>query len=95
MRPLMANSDLNRIINSDEIQSIVNAPKTNNTRAPLKKNPLKNFGAMMKLNPYAQTATRMQLLSEMNRKVRDTPHLLPYMSSANHEVPRTIHQYNL
>lgn len=68
MRPLMANSDLNRIINSDEIQSIVNAPKTNNTRAPLKKNPLKNFGAMMKLNPYAQTATRMQLLSEMNRK---------------------------
>jgi large subunit ribosomal protein L4e len=72
MRPLMANSDLNRIINSDEIQSIVNAPKTSCARAPLKKNPLKNLGAMLKLNPYAQTATRMQLLAEANRKAGKT-----------------------
>jgi len=69
-RCIMANSDLNRIINSDEVQSIVNAPKTHNIRKVLKKNPLKNLGAMLKLNPYAKTATRIQLMSEQNRKVK-------------------------
>lgn len=89
-RALMANPDLNRVINSDEIQarprggevswcrqsavvgcnesvaharppclcpppqSIVNAPKDHHARAPLKKNPLRNLGAMLKLNPYAK-----------------------------------------
>jgi len=55
-RHMMSNSDLNRIINSDEIQSIVRAPKDGGKRAPLKKNPLKNIGAMLKLNPYAKQA---------------------------------------
>jgi len=68
MRPIMANSDLNRLINSDEVQSIVRPIKDDHVRAPLKKNPLKNLGAMLKLNPYAKTATRMQLLSEAARK---------------------------
>ena len=67
-RNVMANSDLNRLINSDEVQSIVRALKDDHVRAPLKKNPLKNLGAMLKLNPYAKTATRMQLLSEERRK---------------------------
>lgn len=34
-------------------------------RAPLKKNPLKNLGALLKLNPYAKTARRMQLAAEV------------------------------
>jgi len=62
------NSDLNRIINSDEIQSIVLAPKDGRTIRPLKKNPLKNLGAMLKLNPYAQTARRMALMAEAKHK---------------------------
>lgn len=56
-RNIMTNSDLNRIINSDEIQSHkgLKAPNTTaNKRAPLKKNALKNLGAMLKLNPYAK-----------------------------------------
>jgi large subunit ribosomal protein L4e len=53
-RALMSNPDLNRVINSDEIQSIVKAPKNHHARAPLKKNPLTNLGAMLKLNPYAK-----------------------------------------
>jgi hypothetical protein len=53
-RSLMANADLNRVINSDEIQSLVNAPKDHHVRASLKKNPLRNLGAMLKLNPYAK-----------------------------------------
>jgi len=63
-KSIMANSDLSRVINSDEIQSVVRAPKEAGRSAPLKKNPLKNLGAMIKLNPYAKTMRRMQLLAE-------------------------------
>lgn len=66
-RSMMANADLNRVINSDEIQSIVKAPKDHHARAALKKNPLKNLGAMLKLNPYAKTQRRMQILSDTRR----------------------------
>merc|ERR1711868_18080 len=45
----MSNSDLTSIINSDEIRA-------------RKKNPLRNFGFMVKLNPYAIPARRAELL---------------------------------
>ena len=32
---------------------------------PLKKNPLKNLGALLKLNPYAKTARRQELLYQV------------------------------
>jgi large subunit ribosomal protein L4e len=67
-RACMANANLDRIINSDEIQSIVNAPKVSNTRRALKKNPLKNLGALVKLNPYAKTARRMELIAQVKAK---------------------------
>lgn len=63
-RAPMTNSDLTRLINSDEIQSIVRPPKVQKRGRPLKKNPLKNLGALLKLNPYAKTARRQQLLSQ-------------------------------
>lgn len=64
-RAPMTNSDLTRLINSDEIQSIVRPPKVQKRGRPLKKNPLKNLGALLKLNPYAKTARRQQLLSQV------------------------------
>jgi large subunit ribosomal protein L4e len=63
-RAPMTNSDLTRLINSDEIQSVVRPIKTTRKGRPLKKNPLKNLGALLKLNPYAQTARRHQLLQQ-------------------------------
>ncbi|KAF7806260.1 60S ribosomal protein L4 [Senna tora] len=66
-RSKMVNSDLARIINSDEIQSVVRPIKKEVKRAPLKKNPLKNLNVMLKLNPYAKTAKRMALLAEAQR----------------------------
>ncbi|KAI9117476.1 hypothetical protein K1719_011642 [Acacia pycnantha] len=66
-RSKMVNSDLARIINSDEIQSVVRPIKKEGKRAPLKKNPLKNLNAMLKLNPYQKTAKRMALLAEAQR----------------------------
>ncbi|KAM7263594.1 hypothetical protein ACFE04_001277 [Oxalis oulophora] len=66
-RSKMVNADLARIINSDEVQSVVKPIKKEVKRAPLKKNPLKNLNIMLKLNPYAKTARRMSLLAEAER----------------------------
>ncbi|XP_030925792.1 60S ribosomal protein L4 isoform X3 [Quercus robur] len=66
-RSKMLNADLARIINSDEVQSVVKPIKKEVKKAPLKKNPLKNLNAMLKLNPYAKTARRMSLLAEADR----------------------------
>ncbi|KAG1664555.1 hypothetical protein FOA52_009438 [Chlamydomonas sp. UWO 241] len=69
-RACMSNSDLTRLINSDEIQSVVRPAKTQTTKhAPLKKNPLKNLGAMLKLNPYAKAALRREVLVSEKRAV--------------------------
>ncbi|MQL05611.1 hypothetical protein EI015_26435, partial [Escherichia coli] len=66
-RSKMVNSDLARIINSDEVQSIVKPIKKEVKRGTIKKNPLKNLNVMLRLNPYAKTAKRMALLAEEQR----------------------------
>ncbi|OWM64579.1 60S ribosomal protein L4 [Punica granatum] len=66
-RSKMVNADLARIINSDEVQSVVRPIKKEVKRATLKKNPLKNLYTMLRLNPYAKTARRMSLLAEEQR----------------------------
>lgn len=61
----MANTDLARLINSDEIQSVVNEPKEAKRGKTLKKNPLKNLGSMLKLNPYSKTIRRLELANQV------------------------------
>jgi len=51
-RPKMANSDLARIINSDEIQSRLRHRKKVPKFTPRKRNALVNRNEMLKLNPY-------------------------------------------
>lgn len=51
-RTFMSNADLARIINSDEIQSIVKPAVTEPTLLPKKSNPLRNVKAKIALNPY-------------------------------------------
>jgi len=70
-RPMMTNADLARIINSDEIQSVVRPAIKQRKYLPRKKNPLKNLGVMLKLNPYAKVWKRSQVLlqeARLNRK---------------------------
>jgi len=50
-RAPMVNADIARIINSDEVQSVVDPAKEGNKRFTQKKNPLKNKEMMAKLNP--------------------------------------------
>jgi len=66
-RAPMMQSDLTRLINSDEIQSKVRAPVKTNRRLSQKKNPLLNLGAMVTLNPYALTLRRAELLAQERR----------------------------
>ena len=55
-RPVMTNADLVRLINSDEIQAVVNPKKEVRKNNIRKKNPLKNATFMDRLNPYAKVA---------------------------------------
>ncbi|KAG7385384.1 60S ribosomal protein L4 [Phytophthora pseudosyringae] len=66
-RHQMNNANLGRLINSDEIQSVVRAGKYEKHRRFQKKNPLKNLGAMVKLNPYTLVARRAELRAEALR----------------------------
>jgi len=66
-RNIMTNSDVTRLINSDEVQSKVRAPIKGIRRTIRKKNPLVNLGALVKLNPYALAARRSEVLAERKR----------------------------
>jgi len=63
-KPLLTNADLSRIINSDEVQSSLREKKTSTRLRPQKKNPLRNLGVMVRLNPYAMTLRRRELLAK-------------------------------
>jgi len=74
-RALLHNADLHRIINSSEIQSVLRPKEPRRRFHVHKKNPLKNLGALVKLNPYALTQRRRTLLAEAKGKTaRRTTH---------------------
>jgi len=54
-RSFLSNADLARIINSDEIQSIIKPAVTAAPVLPKKSNPLRNSAAKIALNPYHAT----------------------------------------
>jgi large subunit ribosomal protein L4e len=63
----MANADLARIINSDEIQSVLNPAKTDLKKYARKANPLRNIEALAKLDPYAAEAKRAEARAQAAR----------------------------
>jgi large subunit ribosomal protein L4e len=67
-RNVLTNSDVTRVINSDEIQTKLRPAVTQFRRARRKKNPLKNFGVKVKLNPYALALRRAELNSQSAAK---------------------------
>jgi large subunit ribosomal protein L4e len=70
--PMMANADLARIINSDEIQSVLRPAITTPVVLPLKKNPLKNNAVRIALNPYyAVVKEREQKKLNTDKKTKD------------------------
>jgi large subunit ribosomal protein L4e len=68
--PIVSNADIGRIANSHEVQSVLRPKVKRNRFFVLKKNPLKNLGFMVKLNPYAKVARRTAILTEQARLKR-------------------------
>lgn len=68
----MANADLARIINSDEIQSVLNVAKAAPKQYAPKANPLKNIDALEKLDPYAAEKRRAAQKASREYKKSDT-----------------------
>jgi large subunit ribosomal protein L4e len=66
----ISNPDITRIINSDEIQSVVRPAGQKTQKRPWtqKKNPLVNKGILFRLNPYAKTIRRHELLKQERLK---------------------------
>lgn len=63
----MASFDLARLLKSDEIQAVIREPNKEIHRRVLKKNPLKNFRVMVRLNPYAKHANKQAKYVEASR----------------------------
>ena len=74
---IMTNSDLSRLINSDEVQSKINAPKQGSAPAVQKLNPLVSKSAMAALNPASVAAKKRareeQLAGEKKKSKRSNP----------------------
>jgi len=59
-KPMMANADVARLINSDEIQSVIRPAKVQVAGVRQRKNPLRNKQVLFRLNPYASVAKRAE-----------------------------------
>ncbi|KAI3653714.1 hypothetical protein MP228_001661 [Amoeboaphelidium protococcarum] len=72
---LVSNPDIDRVINSDEIQSVLrpaNSVKSKRGHMGVvqKKNPLKNLQVMLRLNPYAKAVKRAEALKQEGKLKR-------------------------
>jgi len=65
-RSVMATSDLSRLINSDEVQSVVHAPRPGHPGKTQRRNPLRSAAAMAELNPAAASA-KVQIAGTKNK----------------------------
>merc|ERR1712121_184087 len=70
--PKMANTDLSKLLKSEEIRKVLKAPNRKVVKAKkTKANPLKNIRAMLKLNPYAAVTKRnAELTSVKNLRAK-------------------------
>ncbi|KAF9821537.1 hypothetical protein SFRURICE_014301 [Spodoptera frugiperda] len=66
-QPKMANTDLSRLLKSDEIRKVLRAPNKRVVRATRKLNPLTNSKAMLRLNPYSAVLRRKAILDQQRR----------------------------
>lgn len=67
-QPKMANTDLSRLLKSEEIRSVLRAPKKKQFHSVRRLNPLVNKRALIRLNPYAAVLKRRAILSAEARK---------------------------
>ena len=70
---VVSNADITRLINSTEVQSVLNEPKgyaTHKRGAVQKKNPLRNRQVLLRLNPYAAAFSKDKLGQKGEEKTK-------------------------
>jgi large subunit ribosomal protein L4e len=84
----ISSTDVTRLINSDEIQSVVRAAGQPTQKRPFtqKKNPLTNKAVLFRLNPYAKTLRRQELLKTQKKTVKKSSKV----KSAGEEFSKTL-----
>jgi len=92
-QPMMTNSDITRIINSDEVQITVRPAETTVTRKRKKKNPLKNLGVKVRLNPYALSLRRSELIAQ-ERSAASKEARLKKARAGRKAHPAAVHKQN-
>ncbi|XP_037790524.1 60S ribosomal protein L4-A-like [Penaeus monodon] len=55
----MTNTDLSRLLKSDEIKSVIRKPNKTIVRSKVKPNPLTNYQAMLELNPFHRVEKKL------------------------------------
>lgn len=65
--PKMGNTDLSRLLKSEEIQKVLKPAKKKVVRRVRRLNPLRNTKAMLRLNPYAAVLKRNAILTAQKR----------------------------
>jgi len=71
-QPTVTNSDLTKLMHSEEIQKSLRAKKQGSVHTGFKRNPLKNADEMARLNPFAIASKRAALALEVkNKKIKD------------------------
>ena len=69
--PMITNPDITRIINSEQIQSVLRpAGPKEQRRAIKKRNPLRNLSVMARLNPYVHRARELEALRHASKKTK-------------------------
>ncbi|CAK1592330.1 unnamed protein product [Parnassius mnemosyne] len=66
-QPKMANTDLTRLLKSEEIRKVLRAPNKRVIRSPRKLNPLTNSKAMLRLNPFSAVLRRKAVLDQQRK----------------------------
>jgi len=69
--PIMSNTDLQRLLKSDEIKAALRPRQTSQIRHKVKLNPLRNIRAMIRLNPYAAVLKRKAILAARAKALKD------------------------
>lgn len=68
-QPKMANTDLSRLLKSEEIRKVLRDPRKRVFRSVRRLNPLSNVRQLIKLNPYAEVLKRRAALAAEKRTV--------------------------
>lgn len=85
--PKMGNTDLTRLIKSEEIRKVLRPAQKKVVRRVRRLNPLRNQKAMLRLNPYAAVLKRNAILT-IQKRMKQRAELLAKKRGAKVEVPK-------